>query len=63
VEDDLVVQGPAADGMRMADNGGVGGVGRAGVQQSFEPAGRAVEEQGTDGGGGFWHAYRVQRRG
>ena len=43
----------------MADEGDVGGVGGAGVEQSFEWAGRAGEEEGAEGG--RVHGVRLQR--
>ena len=52
VEDDFVVQRAAEHGMGMADEGGVGGVRGAGVEQGFEASGGAVEEEGADCGGG-----------
>ena len=57
VEHDFVVHGAAEHGMRMADQGGVGGVGGAGVEQGFEASGGAVEEEGADCGAG--HAFRL----
>ena len=45
VEDNLVVEGASVDGMRMADDGGVGGVEGTGVQERFKLAGGAVEKE------------------
>src|SRR5271165_7153507 len=57
VEHDFVVHGPAEHGMRMADQGGVGGVRSARVKQGFEASGGAVEKEGADCGAG--HAFRL----
>jgi hypothetical protein len=43
VVNDLVVQGASAQRVRMADEGGKGRVGRAGVEQSFKAAGGGAE--------------------
>ena len=43
VVDDLVVQGAAAERMRMADECGKGGVGAAGVENGLESSCRSVE--------------------
>jgi hypothetical protein len=43
VIDDLVVHGAAASGVRVADDGGVGCVVAAGVEERFEVAGRAAK--------------------
>ena len=48
MEHDLVVHGAAEHRMRMANQGGMGRVLRAGIEQGFEPACRAVEKQRTD---------------
>src|SRR5207244_562925 len=48
MEHDLVMHGAAEHRMRMADQGGMGGVLRAGIAQGFEPAGGAVEKKRTD---------------
>ena len=45
VEDDLVVHGAAEERMRMTDERGVGGAGRAGVEHGLEAAGGAGQEQ------------------
>jgi hypothetical protein len=44
--------------MGMANEGGVSGVGRSGVEESFELAGGAGEEEGAEG---RVHGVRVQR--
>lgn len=52
VVDHLVVQGASAERVRMADKRGKRGVGRAEVEQSFEPAGgRAEIVDGAQQGG------------
>jgi hypothetical protein len=51
VVDDLVVHGATAEGVWMAEQDGVAGVGRAGVEQGFEASGWAGEVfDGADGG-------------
>ena len=54
--DDFVVQGAAAEGVRMADESSETRVGSAFVEESFEPAGGAakihVAERGGVGGCG-----------
>lgn len=53
VVDHLVVQGASAQRVRMADEGGKGGIGRAGIEERFEPAGGGAEiVDGAEGGGG-----------
>ena len=61
VEDHLVVQRASVFGMWVADQGRVGGVGRAGVQQRLELAGGTVQEKGSNDVRSFRHGYRVQR--
>ena len=58
VKDDLVVQRASVFGMRVADQGRVGGIRRAGVQESFELPGRAVQEEGSNRVRGFRHGYK-----
>src|SRR5581483_11927410 len=50
VEDDFVVQRPAIERMRMADQRSVRGVLSACIKQSFQPASRAGEKQRSNGG-------------
>jgi hypothetical protein len=50
----LVVHGAAEERMRMRDEGGVGGVVRAGVEEGFEFSGGTAEI-----GDGLQHRYRV----
>ena len=45
VEHDFVVQSSTEDGMRMADQRGMGGVRRAHVKQGFEASGGTFEEK------------------
>ena len=51
MEDDFVVERASVERMRMADEGGVSGVGGSGIEEGFEASGGAVEEEGADGGG------------
>jgi hypothetical protein len=51
MEDDFVVQRASEQGMGMADDRGVGGVGGTFIEQGFERTGRAGNEEGADGGG------------
>ena len=44
MEDDFIVQRPAKQRMRMADDGCMGGILRATVKQRFKPSHRAVKE-------------------
>ena len=48
VKDHLVVQSSAIKWMRMAYQGGVRGVFRTHIEQGFQPAGGAIEEEGAD---------------
>ncbi len=57
MENDFVVQRASVKRMRMADEGGVSCGGGTGVEQGFEAAGGAVEEQGPDGGGVGGHGH------
>lgn len=52
VEDDLVVQGPAKQRVRVADNRRVGGILGAAVEQGFKTSCRAVEEERANGRAG-----------
>ena len=61
VEDHFIVQGAPILGMRMGNESGVGRAGRADVEQRFELAGGAFEEERADGGRHLGHGYRVQR--
>ena len=45
VEDDFVVHGPTAQRMRMANQAGVGGSRRAGVQQGFQATSRSIQKK------------------
>jgi len=45
VINDFVVHRPAKQRMRVGDEAGISRVRRSGVQQRFEPAGRAGEKQ------------------
>jgi hypothetical protein len=62
VEDDLVVQSSAKQGMRMANHGGMSGVGCACVEQRFQPPGGAWEEQRADGGARGRHISDYSRK-
>ena len=60
VVDDLVVHGAAEEGMRVADEGGEGGFGLAGVEQGFEGSGGSVEiGDGADLGAEDGHVWPV----
>ena len=50
VEDNFVVQRSAVERMRMTNNGGMGGGGRAGIEQGFEASSGAGDGQRADGG-------------
>ena len=56
VEDDFVVQRSTVKRMRMAHHGGMGRVGRSGVEQGFQASGGAGEEERADAGGFVDHA-------
>ena len=63
VVDDLIVHGSAAWRVRVADDGGVGRVGAAGVEQCFEASGGAVEiVDGADLADQRW-GFLVRRHG
>jgi hypothetical protein len=59
--DDLVVHGPAAHGMRMADQGGEGGMGQAFVQQRLEPSCRTGHVHAAQAHGDRWRSYLLRR--
>ena len=50
MEDDLVMQCPAEQRMRMADDGRMRRIFRAGIEQRFEAPCRAFEEERSDRG-------------
>ena len=50
MEDNLVVQRPAKQRMRMANHGSVRGILGAGVQQRFQPTSWTLEKERFDGG-------------
>ncbi len=50
VENDLIVQGSAVQRMGMTNHRGMGGAGRSGVQQCFQPSGGTGKRQRTNAG-------------
>ena len=60
VEDDFVVQRAAEERMRMRDHRRMCGIGRAFVEEGFEWACRAFEEEGADGGS-WGHGKSIAR--
>lgn len=64
VVDDFVVEGAAAQGVRMADEGGEGRRGRADVEQGLKPAGGGAEiVDGAEEGGAGGMGHQVQGTG
>jgi hypothetical protein len=61
VVDNLVVHGPTAGRVRVADERGVWGIAASGVQKSFEAPGRAAEVvDGTDVRGEGSHGFSLR---
>jgi hypothetical protein len=61
MEDDLVVQCPTKQRMRVANHSSVGRVRRSSVKQSFEASRWTVEKQRTDGGVRGIHFFRLHK--
>ena len=60
VEHYLVVQRASVERVGVADDGGVGGIRGAGVEEGFELPGGAGQEERADGGGGFGHGVEYK---